>query len=69
MIVGFCGVPGAGWVLVSTRMGGIPVWWLNGVSSVGGRDAFWAIGGPASSGVRKAFSHDPARGSSLATVD
>ena len=68
MIVGFCGVIGADWVLVSTRIGGIPVWWLNGVSSVDGSGAFWPIGGPASSGVRKAFSHDPARGSSVAMV-
>jgi hypothetical protein len=47
----------------SIRGGGTPVSWPNGTSSRFGPADLALIGGPASNGVRNAFSHDPGRGS------
>ncbi len=45
------------------RGGGIPVSWMNGISSLPVPVAREVRGGPASKGVRNAFSQEPDRGS------
>ncbi len=63
MIGGFAEITGWGGALASILGGGTPVSFSKGVSGKLGPEVLAVAGGPASSGVLKAFSQEPALGS------
>ena len=67
IVIGGLIIGGKGRPLASIRVRGTPVSCPNGIWSLVVPDALLLTGGPASNGVRNAFSHEPTPGSAADT--